>query len=188
VHDLLGGMLTSIKMDATRILRRAQGEETRELTQGLLVLTQQTIDTVKSISEALRPSVLDHLDLSVAIAQELRKFTQRSGVLHELQADATTLRLPPKRAMAIYRICQEALTNVARHAQARQVTVSLRADADRLHFELHDDGRGFDPAAPGGSALGLLSMSERAREIGGDLRIQSALGRGTRLLVGAPLL
>ena len=188
VHDLLGGMLTSIKMDATRILRRAQGAETRELTQGLLVLTQQTIDTVKSISETLRPSVLDHLDLSVAIAQELRKFTQRSGVLHELQADATTLRLPPKRAMAIYRICQEALTNVARHAQARQVTVSLRADADRLHFELHDDGRGFDPAAPGGSALGLLSMSERAREIGGDLRIQSAPGQGTRLLVGAPLL
>lgn len=188
VHDVLGGMLTSIKMDATRILRRAENAEIRTLTHGLVDLTQQTIDTVKSISETLRPGVLDHLDLSVAIAQELRQFTQRSGVLHELQADATTLRLPPKRAMAVYRICQEGLTNVVRHAQARRVAVSLRVDADRLRFELHDDGCGFDPDEPGGSALGLLSMSERAREIGAELSIQSAPGHGTRLLLSAPLL
>ncbi len=188
VHDVLGGMLTSIKMDATRILRRADNAEIQALTQGLVALTQQTIDTVNSISETLRPSVLDHLDLSVAIAQELRHFTQRSGVLHELQADATTLRLPPKRTIAVYRIFQEALTNVARHAQAQRVAASLRVDADSLRFELHDDGRGFDLAAPGGSALGLLSMSERAREIGGDLHIQSAPGQGTRLMLKAPLL
>ena len=188
VHDVLGGMLTSIKMDATRILRRADSAEAQALTQGLLDLTQQTIDTVKSISEALRPSVLDHLDLSVAIAQELQRFTQRSGVQHELHADATTLRLPPKRAVAVYRICQEALTNVARHARARHVAVSLRVDADRLRFELRDDGCGFEPAAPGGSALGLLSMSERAREIGGELQIGSAAGQGTTLTLSAPLL
>jgi PAS domain S-box-containing protein len=188
VHDVLGGMLTSIKMDATRILRRADNEEVQALTQGLLALTQQTIDTVKSISEALRPSVLDHLDLSVALAQELRQFTRRSGVLHDLQADATTLRLPPKRTMAVYRIFQEGLTNVARHAQAQRVDASLRVDADSLRFELRDDGCGFDPAAPGGNALGLLSMSERAREIGGELHIHSAPGQGTRLMLKAPLL
>ncbi|HJW12435.1 MAG TPA: PAS domain-containing sensor histidine kinase [Albitalea sp.] len=188
VHDVLGGMLTSIKMDATRILRRADNDEVQALTQGLLALTQQTIDTVKSISEALRPSVLDHLDLSVALAQELRQFTRRSGVLHELQADATTLRLPPKRTMAVYRIFQEGLTNVARHAQARRVDASLRVDADCLRFELRDDGCGFDPAAPGGNALGLLSMSERAREIGGELQVVSAPGQGTRLMLTAPLL
>jgi PAS domain S-box-containing protein len=188
VHDVLGGMLTSIKMDATRILRRADNPEVAALTQGLLALTQQTIETVKSISETLRPSVLDHLDLSVAIAQELRQFTRRSGVLHELQGDASTLRLPPKRSIAVYRICQEALTNVARHAQAQRVVASLCVDADSLRFELHDDGLGFDPAAPTGSALGLLSMSERAREIGGELQIDSAPGRGTHLMLSAPLL
>lgn len=188
VHDVLGGMLTSIKMDVARIQRRADNTEVQSLAQGLLALTQQTIDTVKDISESLRPSVLDHLDLSVAIAQELRQFTRRSGVLHELHADAPTLRLPPKRSTAIYRICQEALTNVARHAKARRVNVRLMAQGDVLHFELADDGIGFDPATPAGRSLGLLSMRERAREIGGELRIESSPGQGTRLVLSAPLL
>ena len=188
VHDVLGGMLTSIKMDVARIQRRAGSAEIQTLTQGLLGLTQQTIETVKSISESLRPSVLDHLDLSLAVAQELRQFTQRSGVSHELNADATTLRLSPKRAMAIYRICQEALTNVTRHAQAQRVVVSLRVRCDHLHFEIQDDGRGFDPAAQGNGAFGLLSMSERAREMGAELRIQSSPGQGTGLFLSTPLL
>ncbi|MGY4827110.1 sensor histidine kinase [Sphaerotilaceae bacterium SBD11-9] len=190
VHDVLGGMLTSIKMDATRVLRRAEGHELQSLTLGLLTLTQQTIDTVKQISESLRPSVLDHLDLSVALAHELRQFTRRSGVLHELDADASspTLRLPPKRSTAVYRVFQEGLTNVARHAGAQRVTVSLRTQGDQLRLELHDDGCGFDPQAPAGSALGLLSMRERAREIGGTLQIHSRPGEGTRLVLLAPLL
>lgn len=188
VHDVLGGMLTSIKMDVTRIQRRSDNTEVHVLAQGLLELTQQTIDTVKDISESLRPSVLDHLDLSVAIAQELRQFSRRSGVLHELQAEAPTLRLPPKRAVAVYRICQEALTNVARHARAGRVSARLDIVDDSLRFELRDDGQGYDTAAPAGRALGLLSMHERAREIGGQLRIESAPGQGTRLILDAPLL
>jgi PAS domain S-box-containing protein len=188
VHDVLGGMLTSIKMDATRIQRRAESAEMQALTQGLIALTQQTIDTVKQISEALRPSALDHLDLSVALANELRAFTHRSGVAHTLDADAHMLRLPPRRTTAVYRIFQEALTNVARHALAQQVAVTLRVEGEQLQLTLQDDGCGFDPAAPGGSALGLLSMCERAREIGGALHIDAAPGRGTRLSLRAPLL
>jgi PAS domain S-box-containing protein len=188
VHDVLGGMLTSIKMDATRIQRRAESPEMQALTQGLIALTQQTIDTVKQISEALRPSALDHLDLSVALANELREFTRRSGVPHSLDAQADTLRLLPRRTMAVYRIFQEGLTNVSRHSKARHVAVTLRVANEQLHLALHDDGCGFDTAAPGGSALGLLSMSERAREIGGELHIASAPGQGTRLSLRAPLL
>lgn len=188
VHDVLGGMLTSIKMDATRVMRRVEGAELEALTRGLIALTQQTIETVKQISEALRPSVLDHLDLSVALAHELRQFTQRSGVLHELDADTPTLRLSPKRTLAVYRVFHEGLTNVARHAHAQRVSVSLRVDGDRLRLTLRDDGCGFDPVASGGSALGLLSMSERAREIGGELQIRSAPGQGTQLQLTAPLL
>lgn len=189
VHDVLGGMLTSIKMDATRIQRRAESAEMQALTQGLIALTQQTIDTVKQISEALRPSALDHLDLSAALANELREFTRRSGVPHSLDAQADTLRLLPRRTTAVYRIFQEGLTNVSRHSKARHVAVTLRVENGRhLHLALHDDGCGFDTAAPGASALGLLSMSERAREIGGELRIVSAPGQGTRLSLRAPLL
>lgn len=189
VHDELGGMLTAIKMDATRVLRRAESDEQRALTRGLLALTQQTIDTVKQIAEELRPSALDHLDLSLAITRDLESFTRRSGVPHRLDAErARTMRLPPKRANAVYRVFHEGLTNVARHAGAKQVQVSLSLEPDRFVLELRDDGCGFDASAPRGSALGLLSMSERAREIGGDLRIESALGTGTRLRLVAPLL
>lgn len=188
VHDVLGGMLTSIKMDATRIQRRADNPEVLALTQDLIALTQQTIDTVKQISEALRPSALDHLDLSVALANELRAFSQRAGVPHTLDADVPALRLAPEHATAVYRIFQEALTNVSRHAGARQVDVRLRVEGDRLRLSLHDDGCGFDPEArDGSSALGLLSMRERAREIGGELHIHSAPGAGTRLTLDAPL-
>ena len=187
VHDVLGGMLTSIKMDATRIQRRADNPEVQALTQGLIALTQQTIDTVKQISEALRPSALDHLDLSVALANELQAFTRRSGVPHALDADAPALRLAPRHATAVYRIFQEGLTNVSRHSKARRVNVRLRVEDGRLRLALHDDGCGFDPEAPEGSALGLLSMRERAREIGGELQIHSAPGAGTRLVLSVPL-
>lgn len=188
VHDVLGGMLTSIKMDVARLQRRADSAELQALTQGLLALTQQTIETVKQIAEPLRPAVLDHLDLPVALAHELRQFTRRSGVLHDLDADAHTLRLSPKRMTAVYRVFQEGLTNIARHAQAQHVKVTLRVDGDLLRLDLRDDGCGFDTAAPGGTALGLLSMRERAREVGGVLQIESSRDQGTLLRLAVPLL
>jgi two-component system, NarL family, sensor histidine kinase UhpB len=189
VHDELGGMLTAIKMDATRVLRRADTDELRELTRGVLALTQKTIDAVKRISEELRPSALDYLDLSVAIARDLEGFTRRSGVPHRLDAGAvSTTRLSPKRANAVYRIFHEALTNVARHAGAACVDVALSLQDDRFVLELRDDGCGFDPSALDRAALGLLSMSERAREIGGELHIDSSPGGGTSLRLKAPLI
>lgn len=189
LHDELGGMLTAIKMDTARVLKRADSDEVRTLTRELLTLTQNTIDRVKSISEELRPSALDHLELSMVIARDLQDFTRRSGVAHAFDAGgAPTRRLSPRRANAVYRVFHEALTNVARHALAQQVAVSLSKEAGRLLLELRDDGRGFDPAAHERGALGLLSMSERAREIGGELRIESSPGAGTRLLLSVPLL
>ena len=187
VHDELGGMLTSIKMDATRVLRRVDTPELQELTRGLIALTQKTIDTVRQICEALRPSELDHLDLSGVVARELAEFTQRFGVQHRLGAEAPTLRLSPKRATAVYRIFHEAMTNVARHAQADLVTVGMRIEGERFVLKLVDDGVGFDAEAQS-NALGLLSMTERAREIGADLSITSTPGIGTQLVLSAPLL
>lgn len=189
VHDELGGMLTAIKMDATRVMRRVDSDELREMTQGLLALTQQTIDAVKRMAEELRPSALDHLELPLAIARDLATFTRRSGIEHTLDASrASTLRLSPKRATAIYRIFHEALTNVARHAQARTVSVVLSLEANGFVMDLRDDGSGFDASAARERSLGLLHMRERAREIGGTLQIDSAPGAGTRLVLSAPLL
>jgi two-component system sensor histidine kinase UhpB len=188
LHDVLGGMLTSIKMDATRILRRAGSPELHEITAGLIELTQKTIDEVRKIAQALRPAELDHLDLCSAIAKELEDLTRRSGVRHQLEASADTLRLSPKRAYALYRIFQEALTNVVRHAQAHEVRVQLRSDDTHFQLRVEDDGVGFDAQAQDHHALGLLSMSERAREIGAELRIDAAPGAGTRLQLIVPLL
>lgn len=188
IHDVLGGTLTSLKMDATRILRRAGTEELREMTRGLIDLTQKTIDDVRRISQALRPAELDHLDLAGAIARELAMFSRRSSVRHELQARADTLRLPPKRAFAVYRIFQEALTNIARHAEATQVVVALSSDEHQFVMQVSDDGRGFAPGDQHRHALGLLSMRERAREIDADFELDSTPGEGTRVTLRAPLL
>jgi signal transduction histidine kinase len=188
LHDVLGGMLTSIKMDATRILRRADSAELHELTTGLIELTQNTIDEVRKIAQALRPAELDHLDLCSAITKELEDFTRRSGVQHRLETHADTLRLSPKRAYGLYRIFQEALTNVVRHAQAREVRVLLHSDHTHFRLSVEDDGVGFDAQAQGRHALGLLSMSERAREMGAELRIDANPGAGTRLQLVVPLL
>jgi two-component system sensor histidine kinase UhpB len=188
VHDVLGGMLTSMKMDVTRVLRRADTPELVDITQGLLALTQETIAAVRRISEELRPGVLDHLDLSVAIDQALQAFAARHGVACTLDAPEPALRLSPKAATAVYRIVQEALTNIARHAEATQVTLRLRCDDEHLHLEVADDGKGFDADQPKPRSLGLLTMSERARELGGSFAVDTRPGAGTRLTLTVPLL
>jgi PAS domain S-box-containing protein len=187
VHDVLGGILTSMKMDATRVLRRADTPELAGITQGLLDLAQEAIAAVRRIAEDLRPGALDHLDLSVALAQALQAFEARHGVRCTLDAPDPTPRLAPATATAVYRIVQEALTNVARHAAASRVTVRLTAGGGTFGVEVEDDGRGFDPAWPRPQSLGLLTMSERAREAGARFAIEARPGAGTRITVAVPL-
>lgn len=188
IHDELGAMLTALKMDVARIARRAGTAELRDLTQDALKTTQESIETVKAISESLRPSALDHIGLGVAIARDLERFSGRSGVQHAFDGREAPLRLPPKRANAVYRIFHEGLTNVARHAEAGRVAVSLREEGDWFVLHLQDDGRGFVPSTLEAGSLGLLSMTERARAAGGELHIDSAPGRGTHLTLRVPLL
>ncbi|MDH0866502.1 PAS domain-containing sensor histidine kinase [Mitsuaria sp. GD03876] len=188
VHDVLGGMLTALKMDVTRIARRAETAEQQALTQEALGLTQNIIETVKAISESLRPSALDHAGLAVAMAHDLQQFSARFGVRHTLGGDDAPLRLPARRAIAVYRVFNEGLTNIARHAQARQVDVTLGEQDGCFVMTLRDDGRGFEPSTRDGGSLGLLSMTERARAVGGALAIDSAPGRGTTLVLRVPLL
>ena len=188
IHDVLGGMLTSMKMDVTRVLRRAETTELIDIAQGLLALTQQTIDAARRIAEDLRPAALDHLDLSVAIEQALSAFSHRCGVATTLDANEPLLRVSPRAATGVYRIVQEALTNIGRHAEATQVEVQLHCDDEHLQLNIADDGKGFDTTQPKRRSLGLLTMKERARELGGELHIDAAPGSGTRLILKVPLL
>lgn len=186
LHDVLGGMLTSIKMDVTRILRRVQGEELVGITRGLLDLTQETIDTVRTMSEELRPSGLDHLGLVATVEREMQRFAARYSVDCSFHTDEPKVELSSERATGVYRIFQEAMTNIARHANARSIQVRLRCPAAEVELEITDDGRGFDPATQRSGALGVLGMKERARELGGRLEVGPRADGGTRLHLVVP--
>lgn len=192
VHDVLGGLLTSMKLDVGRIARRARSADVCAIAQDLNSLLSEAIDNVREISESMRPQTLDHLGLGVAIATHLARFGERSGLRTSLTPPCFDVPLSRPRATAAFRIVQEALTNIARHAQARSVALRFERDEHSFSLEIADDGCGMDlqPAAsqrPLRHALGLLTMRERAHEIGGTLAIESAPGQGTRVLLQAPL-
>lgn len=187
VHDVLGGLLTAISMDAARLLRSVAGVQARETARGLVELTQRAMEAVRDIAESLRPGELDQLGLTEVLARELAAFSGRSGVRHVFDAVESGRRLPPARELAVYRIFHEALTNIARHAQASEVVVALVWEDAALTMTVADDGVGFDLAKHGRGALGLLSMSERAAEIGARWTIESSPGAGTRLRLSVPM-
>lgn len=193
VHDVLGGLLTSMKLDVGRIARRSRSGAIRGIAADLNALLHEAIGNVRELSESMRPQALDHLGLVAALAGHLQRFGERSGLRVHLQPREFELPLSRWRATAVFRIFQEALTNVARHALAGSVEVRLaRTDRD-FRLEIADDGQGFasdDPFRPDlrRHSLGLISMRERAREIGGRLTIDSAPGFGTRVVLVAPII
>ena len=187
LHDVLGGMLTSMKMDVTRIMRRAQTREMGEIAGGLLELTQETIDTVRKLSEELRPSVLDHLGLQAAIERELAEFAERYGIEARCESGGVATRLASARATGGYRIFQQALTNIASHSAATRVRVHLDFDETDLRMEVADNGCGIDPLVSSGGSMGILSMRQRASELGGSLELGPDVERGTRLKLTVPL-
>lgn len=186
LHDVVGGLLTSMKLDIQRIVRRTEDREIGEITAGLLALVQESIDTVRSISEDLRPGLLDHLGLQAALSSALREFSQRSEIACELVETEPVPPLSQARATAIYRICQEALTNIARHARATRVCIRLGGEDGALRVEIEDNGCGLPSLTPLGKSIGLLSMQERAREIGGELSTRVVSQGGTCLVLRLP--
>ena len=189
VHDVLGGMLSSAKFDVSRIVRRSaalDAPELQSIAADLLTLMQDTIDTARSISDQLRPVSLDAQGLATTLQQTLERFGQRHGIQVSWQLPAAPLQLPTATATQIFRIVQEALTNVQRHAQARHIELTLQATPEALQLMLRDDGCGMDasPRRPG--ALGLLGMAERAQEIGGQLAFGRSPQGGVELTLHLP--
>lgn len=190
VHDVLGGMLTSVKMDLSRIVRRTAKpglDELHGIATDLVELVQETIDTARAISEEVRPTSLDLLGLPAALRQTLERFGARHRVAVAMTAEGDGSRLPMPVATQVFRIAQEALTNVARHAGARRVEIDMRFDADALELRLSDDGCGIDHTRVRPQAVGLFSMAERAREIGGTLALLDRPGGGTVVHLHLPL-
>ena len=190
VHDVLGGMLTSVKMDLSRIARRTTTpgqEELNRIATDLVALVQETIDTARSISEQMRPASLELHGLPDAVRELVERFGARHNMSVDVEMDGEPPTLADATAMQIYRIFQEALTNVARHAEATGVKVALRRCATEFELRLTDNGRGLDdvPRRPG--SIGLVSMTERAREIGAELTVARRPEGGTEVLLRLPL-
>jgi signal transduction histidine kinase len=147
-----------------------------------------TVKIVRRIATELRPVILDQLGLAAAVEWQVRDFARRTGLACCATAELPDLRLPRETATGLFRILQEALTNIARHAHASTVRVDLRVIQETVCLEVVDDGRGIDdPAAAGPDTLGVLGMRERALLLGGALELSALEPSGTRLSVWAPI-
>ncbi|HYL80656.1 MAG TPA: sensor histidine kinase, partial [Candidatus Acidoferrum sp.] len=190
VHDELGQALTGLKYDLAWLTRGLPEDSValREKARGMLSLVDSTIQTVRRIFTELRPSILDELGLVAAIEWQAQEFQSRTGIQCRVSTELTDLSLDGEASTALFRICQETLSNVARHAQATRVTVNLSADENRVFLSVEDNGRGItDQEQKNATSLGLLGMQELALLLGGQLTIEGRPGVGTTVTVRMPL-
>lgn len=186
LHDELGALLTSAKLDAARIRSRLAGAspEALERLAHLVSTLNRSIALGRGIIEDLRPSTLSNLGLVPTLEILAREFAEQSGV--EVDCDLTPVRLDATTELTVYRLVQEAITNISKYAGARHVGLTLAVHEGLVTVSVRDDGAGFDPAALPASAHGLLGMRFRVEAEGGTLRVESAPGRGTCLTVTLP--
>ena len=186
IHDELGQALTAIKIDLSSLRHNLPADKERHAV-SILKLVDETIRAVRRISTELRPVILDALGLVAAVEWAASEFAARTGTKCQLDLPQNDVVTDEERATALFRILQETLTNVARHANATQVNVRLEQDDSHLSLEVQDNGRGVsEEQLSGNGSLGILGMRERARLLGGDLRIAGVLGAGTTVRVWIP--
>lgn len=195
LHDELGQMLTGLHIDLAWLTRRASLAEDARIRAQLqeklaesLGLVETTLKAARRLATELRPPILDALGLVPAIKSLTQEVYQHSGLTCRYTGEVERVHLRPDRATAVFRVVQEALTNVTRHAQATLATVMATVDTDRLTVQVHDNGRGIseeDLSKP--RSLGLLGMQERARLVGGELHVAGVPGRGTTVTLTVPL-
>lgn len=195
LHDELGQMLTGLQLDLLWLEERLEALPATPVVSALVEravaaseLAEQTIGEVQRLATDLRPPALDRLGLGAALQQEGRRFQARSGIACRVEVTDASADLPADAATALYRIFQEALTNVARHARASQVAVRLRAEPGAAVLTVEDDGMGIDPTDPDvAGSLGLAGMRERAALEGGELVVHPRAEGGTRVEARLPI-
>jgi signal transduction histidine kinase len=189
LHDEFGQALTAVNAYLWLIERQPPGDTglLKTRTAEARRVVNATLGAMRELSQLLRPSVLDTLGLAASLDTLLRRFREHHGIAISLTSDGLPDRLPADIETALYRITQEALTNVARHAQASRVRVALAATGGDVRLEIEDDGVGLPPqnGAQGETGIGLVGIRERVRALGGTLTIASR--RGVRLAARVPL-
>lgn len=182
IHDELGQALTALRIDLGWLRGKCAGNDPRieERLSSSFQLVVRTLDAVRRISEDLRPGMLDNLGLAAALEHHVAKFSELAGIPCQLTMNRDEFEVGDKLATAVFRLVQEALTNVARHAAARRVAVQIVDLGDTIQLTVQDDGCGI--ALPvGKKTFGLLGMRERVNMLGGRFEIESEPGKGTRI-------
>ncbi len=189
IHDELGQLLTVLKMDVSWLNKKIEPANTlaKEKLSEILTVIDTTVKTVRRIASELRPSLLDDLGLLAAMEWHMEEFERRSGILKELYIPETEIHLSNSLKIGIFRIFQESLTNVARHAEATKVIVSLVQKEKQLILTIRDNGKGFEEKKGVKKTLGLLGMRERSQMMGGQYSISGIPGEGTTVTVIVPL-
>lgn len=187
LHDELGQFLSALRMQAS-MLRMRFGTGNPALIEHvaeMIKLVDRNIQVVRDISSTLRPTVLD-MGIVAALAWQVKKFVKYAGIPCDLDVRDKDIDMDEHCATTLFRVVQESLTNVARHAGASRVSISLRCSQTHYLLKVKDDGKGFDPDRLAKKTLGLLGMRERVATLGGDIRIASKPGKGTLLEVKIP--
>jgi signal transduction histidine kinase len=186
IHDQLGQALTALKINLSSLIRDLPADK-KQGSESVLNLIDQTIQSVRRISTELRPGILDDLGLVAAVEWAGEEFEARTRTKCRLDLPPKDISINQERATALFRILQETLTNVARHASATQVNIRLTQEEGRLILEIRDNGKGVsEEQLSAGGALGILGMRERALLLGGELIISGAPGQGTVVSVWIP--
>jgi PAS domain S-box-containing protein len=190
LHDQLGQALTATKFDLAWLTKQLKkldaplAQKTKAITAQLDTL----IKTVRRISTELRPGMLDDLGLAASIEWQALDFTKRTGIACEVKVRAENLSLERAKSLALFRIFQEAITNVSRHARAKKIEVELSTTPETITLQVHDDGRGIQTKEIADlSSIGLLGMKERATRLGGTFSINGVPGEGTTVTAAIPL-
>lgn len=195
LHDEIGQVLTSLKIDLSRLPAHCANDQSRPcavvLKEEIGVMSQQidaAVDFVRHISSDLRPGVLDKLGLTAALEWQARETEARTNLVIQMEADDIGPHLDERVSVTLFRIAQEALTNVVRHAQARLVEIDLVATEDAITLTVHDDGKGIaTDSIESNESVGIIGMRERAILVNGQLTVSGAPGQGTTVSVTVPL-
>ncbi len=189
IHDNLGQSLTALKIDMSWLIKRLTTEQLPliEKANEMAMMIDQNIQTVKKLSSELRPEVLDILGLAAAIEWYTEEFSQRTGIKYVLSLGEENIELKEECLVDCYRILQESLTNVSRHAGATRVRINMKQEPDKLVMLIKDNGKGITKTDWDETrSFGLMGMRERANSIGGKLEIKSTPGKGTTVKLTVP--
>jgi len=183
LHDEIGQYLTAVHIDASAMVAAKKLSVARESAQAIAQITRQMMMTIQDILSRLRPRVLDELGLSLALAELIHHWRDRNRGIMVVNAISNHLSQPDEAvAVTIYRILQECLTNISKHAAATRVTIEVTEVSDELYLMVEDDGRGFDTSVQS-RGYGLAGMQERVEGLMGNMKISSVPGQGTRIEV-----